>query len=752
MKKTAEWAFKADEIGVIKLPSTEVIKGLLRDFRTYAQHNEKTARLAVDLETTSLDPYLGIVTLVVLTFTGRAVAVCRPEDMPWEEFNAVMADPSLTKVFHNGKFDMKWLKLHFSVPDRLAKRQIELTDFRACDDTMIMRQMLTMGLEQNTMALPADLKTVAEKYLSFSMNKETRDDFIGNATITDEMIVYAAIDGAVTWALQPLMIKEIYENGLDLCYFNIERDLVQVVAEMELWGIAVDLEVLKEYREKLEKKQLEFQARLDDLLISVQAMPTKKKKITKKEMKERGIMPTVDIQKDGKTLRIPNPEYNKDHFDHIEVDSFNVNSPAQCVKVLNAIGFDVEKSSKDVLETPYYTQVSLHAAKKNGPNPKEDDRATLERGFAIIEYLRNLRSASKQLTSFIIPLQTLKPSDEPKGVSKAERKAHFAGKFLHPKTGRVHGEFKQVGTNTGRFAHAYPNTANQPSPKELVPCPTGARDIDGKPLMVPDPFDIYDGLPFRRIFVTGEGRKGVYFDYSSCELLILAQLTQDPGLIKAAHAKDFHYANAALAFGIPIEEVTKNQRKGIKTTTFCYVYGGGQRKISTILRIPIEQAADLVSRFKTKFGGMQRWGSATQAHAVEHGWIQSMSGRRRLFDLPPVPKYDPNVDRSAEEYAQLVRDYKWKKARVQRQAQNMPVQGTNADITKLAMVWLRDELKPLDTFINISVHDEIGCDAPEEHAEAVYKIMHDTMIAAEREFLTEVPCKVDGKIADYWEK
>lgn len=751
MQKPAEWTFAADQIGVIKFPSTEVIKGLLKDFRNFSRNN-KAARLAIDLETTSLDPYLGIVTLVVLTFTGQAVAVCRPEDMPWEDFNKVMADDSLRKVFHNGKFDMKWLKLHYSVEGRKAKSQIELMDFNNCDDTMIMRQMLTMGLEYKTLPLPADLKTLAAKYLDYDMSKETREDFIGNTVMTDEMIQYAAIDGAVTWALQPIMMKEIHANGLDLCYENIEKPLVQVVSEMELWGIAVDHEVLKTYRDLLERKQVEFQKRLDEMLIECNAMPTKRRKLNKTQMKEKGIMPRMRIVVDGKTLEVPNPEYAKGHYEHDEVDSFNVMSPAQCVKVLNHIGFDVEKSTKDVLETPYYTNESLRAAKARGPNPKETDKETLNRGYAIIELLRNLRSANKQLGSFLIPLMTLKPAEEPKGMTKKQRKDFYKGKFLHPVTDRVHGEFKQLGTNTGRFAHANPNTANQPAPKEMVPHPDGLKDEDGKPVMIPDPFDIYEGMPFRRIWVVGKGRKGVYFDYSSCELLILAQLTKDKGLIHAAHAKDFHKANAALAFGISEDEVSKNQRRGIKTTTFCYVYGGGKKKIATILRISLEESSDLVTRFQTKFNGMQRWGKSTQAHAVEHGWVQSMSGRRRFFDLPPVPKYDPKLELTADQYAQLVRDYKWKKARVERQAQNMPVQGTNADITKLAMVWLRDELKPLDAFINISVHDEIGADSPEENAEKVYSIMEATMLAAEREFLIDVPCKVDGKIAAYWEK
>lgn len=712
MHKTPEWQFDAKSVVVEAYPSKETIRELLATFLIYAK-DDPTKRLAVDLETTGLDPFCGEITLVAFSWTGNVVYVCRPEDIPVEEFNAVMASEHHLKVFHNGKFDMKWLMVRFG------------SEFENCDDTMIMRQLLTAGIDK-----PANLKSCVAEYFAYEMDKAVRDEFVNNTgPVTTEMLQYAAVDVAATWALYPLLRNEIFEHGLDLCHFNIEAPCVAVIASMEVQGIGVDLGYCNTLEVKLAAKVDETKTKLDARLIELGCMPTTRRKLKKAELIERGI-PKFLTPEDKAAKRV-NPEYEKDHYEEEEVDSFNVNSPPQCVQVLNSVGFDVKKADRAVLEAPNSTKESLQRARENFGDPTLTDKQVLDTGFEIIALLRMLRGAQKQLSSFILPLQQVRPM-------RWNDKDEIKGKFLNPVTGKVHPNFNQIGSEdngvaTGRMSCDSPNFQQMPAPK------------DGD-----DP--IYEGLPFRRCFVAPPGRKFVVFDYSGCELRILAEITQDPKMIAAMHHAKPHKVNAAAVYNVPIESLTDDQIKKIKITTFGDIYGMGANKLAGTLQISVSEARDVKAKLASVFAGAEQWKKSVRAVALNEGYALSMSGRKRFFQVPQAPVYDPKLNGPDFDYAAAVREYRGKRAAIERQAVNTPIQGTNADITKLAMVMLHRELKGLDAKIIFAVHDEIGVECDEAIADRVYEIMERVMLAAEAEFLDKVPCKVDGKIDSYWNK
>ena len=283
----------------------------------------KSAIVSIDLETTGLDPYTSRPTLIGLSADGFKVLLLTHEDMQNEavrlRFNKLMASQDVRKVFHNAKFDLKFLMHHYGTkPENV-------------DCTYVMRRMLVAGLQGKE----ATLNACAYDYLEYAMDKSVREEFIGNTVMTEAMLKYAAIDVAATWHIYPILRKYIEIEQLHLCYDLIERPLVRVVAEMELRGVGVDLEYLQKLQKLLEAKTKKAQAELDATLRILGLAVAETKKLKENEKTPAQILAGITHVRDWK--------------------SFNVNSPKQVVETLNAVGFELESASADVLENPYWT-------------------------------------------------------------------------------------------------------------------------------------------------------------------------------------------------------------------------------------------------------------------------------------------------------------------------------------------------------------------------------------------------------------
>jgi DNA polymerase I-like protein with 3'-5' exonuclease and polymerase domains len=283
---------------------------------------------------------------------------------------------------------------------------------------------------------------------------------------------------------------------------------------------------------------------------------------------------------------------------------------------------------------------------------------------------------------------------------------------IHPFTNRIHADFQQIGTATGRFACKEPNL--QQMPEEFREC------------------------------VELKDHKIVVADYSQIELRILAEYSGDPKFGAAFESgEDLHKATAATMFNIPISNVTTEQRFIAKTINFGLAYGMGTTKLMDTLnakraegtaKITFTRAKQLMERYKESYSGVIRWLDAAGKLAYRRGYSETMMGRRRGFLRAGL---------SDDEIAY-----------VKRQGANSPIQGTNADITKIAMVNIYQELRAygIKAEMILQVHDEIGVLAHKNDAERVKSIVTDCMVGAAQELLVKVPVKVDVYVNDIWKK
>jgi DNA polymerase-1 len=258
---------------------------------------------------------------------------------------------------------------------------------------------------------------------------------------------------------------------------------------------------------------------------------------------------------------------------------------------------------------------------------------------------------------------------------------------------------------TGRLSSSDPNLQNIPIRTEL-------------------------GREIRRAFVPSKpGWVILSADYSQIELRILAHVTQDPSFLTAFREDlDIHAVTASEVFGVPLSEVTPDMRRRAKTTNFGIIYGQSDFGLSKALGIPRREARDFIERFNQKYPGIQHYMIKTIAEAKRHGYVETLSGRRRY--IPEVNS--PN--RSLRDFGE-------------RMAINAPIQGTSADIIKVAMVRLAPKLEGLNATMLLQVHDELVFETDPAHVEALIQVVKETM---ENAFALDVPLRVDAHAGPSW--
>ena len=242
--------------------------------------------------------------------------------------------------------------------------------------------------------------------------------------------------------------------------------------------------------------------------------------------------------------------------------------------------------------------------------------------------------------------------------------------------GRIHTTFNQKATATGRLSSSNPNLQNIP-----VRGPLGKR--------------------MRSCFIAGPGRLLVSADYSQVELRVLAHVSQDPALLEAfRNGEDIHARTAALVYDLPPDQVSPDQRRNAKTINFGLIYGMGAQKLAQELKISTAQAKDFIARYFERLQGLKEFYEGVEASARKHGFVTTLGGRRRLL---------PDINSASGQAAALAR----------RQAINTVIQGSAADIIKLAMLAVaRDErLRELDARLLLQVHDELLLEVPADAAE-----------------------------------
>ena len=271
--------------------------------------------------------------------------------------------------------------------------------------------------------------------------------------------------------------------------------------------------------------------------------------------------------------------------------------------------------------------------------------------------------------------------------------------------GRIHTNFNQTVTATGRLSSSDPNLQNIP-----------VRTDEGRQIRA-----LFEPQkPFDRILSA---------DYSQIELRLLAHMSGDANLIDAFNrGQDVHARTAAEVFGVPIDAVTAELRRKAKAVNFGIVYGISDYGLSQNLHITRKEAGEYISRYFERYPGVKNFMDATVAKAREFGYVTTLFGRRRL--LPAINSPNFNLRSFAE-----------------RVAMNTPIQGTAADIIKLAMIRAEKNLRDFDSRIIIQVHDELVLEAKSNELAAVEKILRDAM---ENVVELSVPLTVEVHSGDNW--
>jgi DNA polymerase-1 len=355
-------------------------------------------------------------------------------------------------------------------------------------------------------------------------------------------------------------------------------------------------------------------------------------------------------------------------------------------EVFRLAGHPFNLNSRDQLERVLFDELGLPAI---GKTEKTGKRST---SAAVLEALREAHPIVEKILQYreLTKLKSTYIDPLPD--------------LIHPRTGRLHTRFNQTATATGRLSSSDPNLQNIP-----VRTPLGQR--------------------IRRAFIAEEGWLLVALDYSQIELRVLAHLSGDENLIRVfQEGRDIHTETASWMFGVPREAVDPLMRRAAKTINFGVLYGMSAHRLSQELAIPYEEAQAFIERYFQSFPKVRAWIEKTLEEGRRRGYVETLFGRRRY-----VPDLQARV-KSVREAAE-------------RMAFNMPVQGTAADLMKLAMVKLFPRLEEVGARMLLQVHDELVLEAPKERAEAVARLAKEVM---EGVYPLAVPLEVEVGMGEDW--
>ncbi|RJP49985.1 MAG: DNA polymerase I [Anaerolineaceae bacterium] len=278
---------------------------------------------------------------------------------------------------------------------------------------------------------------------------------------------------------------------------------------------------------------------------------------------------------------------------------------------------------------------------------------------------------------------------------------------IDPVTGRVHTSYSQIGAVTGRLSSNNPNLQNIPIRTE-----TGRRVRNG--------------------FIADEGNVLLSVDYSQIELRIVAHMAQDEAMLAAFRAgEDIHATTAAAIYDIELDKVTKDMRRHAKAINFGLIYGMSAFGLTRTTELTLAEAEDFVKAYFRKFPGVKQYLDGIRRQAAEIGYVETLLGRRRYF---PALQGKSNVQM---------------KNREEREAINAPIQGTAADIMKIAMIQIPPALKSagLKAKMLLQVHDELVLECPEKEMQKTAKVVQETMANA---YPMSIPLETEARAGANW--
>lgn len=564
-------------------------------------------------------------------------------------------------------------------------------------DTMLVHQLMTAGAD-----ISSRLGELMVRYCGVKMDKEWQKFFLDldhRSPLANEAIAYSAGDVCQLLPLAKKLDQELKNSGLYEVWSKYERPLMRWLPTAKVEGIAVDVEFFTQLSKEC----------------------------------------TTEMQKIIQEFYVLCP-------------NVMITSTTQVKKWFNSQGVRLRSSNKETLEK--YEDVPVV-----GPVAK-----------LILAY----RKLLKMHSTYILPMIRKYPS---------------------PATGRIHPNWGQLFTTTGRYNCNDPTVQNIPARDEWVKLRQGFIAKPGHLLVYCDYSqfevramgDMSDEDRMIEVFKEAQNIAKALVSYCSTHNLpenitdypskypekyaeIVEQHPDLPDLIKALANCDFHRRTASMLFGVPVEEVTKDQRTKAKTITFAKPYGAGPRKISKEAGIPIEEARSLFEDYDEKFPKLAKFLKDCR-ELGKKGFTTTPSGRRRFYQLPNIATLLQKVRGAEKAQGNEWEDYveTWgtndsyeiakkiftaKAASIEREAMNHPIQGCNADATKLSTIMAGPRLEELSSECKIImwVHDEIVLTAPEHLAEQAADILRECMIEAAESLLKKTPVDVSVTIGKCWGK
>lgn len=389
------------------------------------------------------------------------------------------------------------------------------------------------------------------------------------------------------------------------------------------------------------------------------------------DMEERGIRVDVDALNAMSAGLAVREEKLAGEIQDLAGEAFNVNSTQQLGVILfEKLKVQGRKKAKRT-KTGYRTDVETLDAFRHEP---------------IVDKLLEYRGCAKLRSTYLDPIPRL----------------------VHPRTGRIHTSYSQIGAVTGRLSSYDPNLQNIPVRTE-------------------------DGRAIRRAFIPGEpGWKLVSADYSQIELRVLAHLAKDPGFIEAFRTgEDIHRATAAKVFGLMPGAVTPEMRSRAKAINFGVIYGMGEQRLAQQTGTTNAEAREFIEAYFRTYPRVRAFHEERIQHALEHGWVETLRGRRRWIR------------------EELLSPQGGIAANARNNAINTPIQGSAADIVKMAMIEVQARLKAsgMEAALLLQVHDELVLECPATEVEALVALLREAM---EGVVELNVPLVVDVGSGDNW--
>ena len=516
----------------------------------------------------------------------------------------MLEDSTILKIGQNMKYDAKIL----------ARVGIKIAPI---DDTMLMSYAQNGGLHNHGMDF------LSERYLGHVPISIKTLLGSGKSAITfdrvpvDEATRYAAEDADITLRLWQYLKPRLHRNKVTVVYETLERPLVPVLAEMEMYGIKVD-------RDTLSRMSNGFAQKMAGLEAEIHAMAGR---------------------------------------------SFNVGSPKQLGEVL-------------------FDEMALPGGKKG----KTGAYAT---GVDVLEDL----ATEHELPGLVLDWRQL---SKLKSTYTDALQDH-----IHPDTGRVHTSYSIAGAITGRLASTDPNLQNIPIRSE-------------------------EGRKIREAFVADTGKTLVALDYSQIELRILAHIADIPSLKRAfADGIDIHALTASQMFDVPLDQMTPEVRRKAKAINFGVIYGISGFGLARNLRIPRAEAQAFIDTYFERFPGIRTYMDDTVAFAKEHGYVQTLFGRR--IHTPEIGAKGPHAGFA------------------KRAAINAPIQGTAADVIRRAMVRMPLAISHLPAKMLLQVHDELLFEVEDTAVDELTRIAKQVMEGASLPVVKlDVPLIVESGSGPNW--